>query len=276
MQILSRIFSFKIIITFFIAILSIKSFAQTSFVIWPIYPKIESNENATAIWLDNTGKNDAMVQVRVFKWDQKDFADSYQEQNEIIPSPPIVKIKAGERNMLRITRVGVPADYTEKSYRVIVDELPIKLDNTKDQGEQPSSSVGFQMRYSIPLFSYGKGIGSGLDEDSININNKNPNAKPVLTYSLERNPQGASFLYIQNTGDKFARISAIQLEEEKDNPITFDNVAFGYVLAKSTMKFPLSKENADKILHAKRFYVKDNSGVKEQLIEVKKQNKTQN
>ncbi|EXB24414.1 csuC domain protein, partial [Acinetobacter baumannii 1440422] len=37
--------------------------AQATFLIWPIYPKIEANEKATAVWLQNTGKTDAMVQI---------------------------------------------------------------------------------------------------------------------------------------------------------------------------------------------------------------------
>lgn len=34
--------------------------AQATFLIWPIYPKIEANEKATAVWLQNT--------VRPMQW----------------------------------------------------------------------------------------------------------------------------------------------------------------------------------------------------------------
>lgn len=57
--------------------------AQATFLIWPIYPKIEANEKATAVWLQNTGKTDAMVQIRVFKWNQDGLKDNYSEQSEI-------------------------------------------------------------------------------------------------------------------------------------------------------------------------------------------------
>ncbi len=52
----------------------------------------------------NTGKTDAMVQIRVFKWNQDGLKDNYSEQSEIIPSPPVAKIKAGEKHMLSLNQ----------------------------------------------------------------------------------------------------------------------------------------------------------------------------
>ena len=48
-----------------------------------------------------------MVQIRVFKWSQNGLKDDYSEQSEIIPSPPVAKIKAGEKHMLRLTKVPI-------------------------------------------------------------------------------------------------------------------------------------------------------------------------
>ncbi len=56
--------------------------AKASFLIWPIYPVIESTERATALWLENTGNQAALVQVRVFKWDQEALEDVYVEQQQ--------------------------------------------------------------------------------------------------------------------------------------------------------------------------------------------------
>ena len=67
------------------------------------------------------------------------------------------------------------------------------------------------MRYSIPLFSYGKGLGSGLTELSQKTNAKNPLAKPILSWWVKNNEQGKPELYIQNTGSKFSRLSGIKL-----------------------------------------------------------------
>lgn len=246
--------------------LGANAFAQATFLIWPIYPNIESNEKATAIWLENTGKSDAMVQVRAFKWNQKDFKDDYEVQTEIIPSPPVAKIKAGEKYMLRITRSIVPTPNTEQAYRIIVDELPIKL---SQDSAADNSTVSFQMRYSIPLFSYGKGIGSGLTADSAKENQKNMLAQPILTFWTEKNNNGQTELYIKNTGLKFARITGIRLNNNND-VLENNNLALGYVLANSSMRFSLSPEFAQKVSQAQLLYTTDSSGSGQKRIEIKR------
>jgi len=240
--------------------------AQATFLIWPIYPKIEASEKATAVWLQNTGKSDAMVQIRVFKWNQDGLKDNYGEQLEIIPSPPVAKIKAGEKHMLRLTKSANLPDGKEQSYRLIVDELPIRL---SDGNEQDASKVNFQMRYSIPLFAYGKGLGSGLTEESQKINAKNALAKPVLQWSVHNGENGQSELYLKNSGQKFARLSAVKTSKTANN-IALGKAAFGYVLSNSTVKFAIDKSTANELLKSSTLYGVDSSGVKQELIEIAK------
>ena len=237
---------------------------QATFLIWPIYPKIESQEKATAVWLQNTGKSDAMIQVRVFEWQQEQYKDQYKEQNQIIPSPPVTRIKAGEKYMLRLTKADQMIQGKEQAYRVIVDELPIKLNDEA----QTASKVNFQMRYSIPLFAYGKGIGSGLNEASQKLNEKNPLAKPVLSWWINKNTQGKAELLIKNSGQKFARLSGIKLQPDTTQ-VAFDNVSFGYVLAQSTMKFEIDIKQFESIKQRNTLYAVDSSGIKPQVIEMK-------
>jgi fimbrial chaperone protein len=240
--------------------------AQATFLIWPIYPKIESNEKAVAVWLQNTGKTDAMVQIRVFKWTQNNFKDDYVEQNDVIPSPPVAKIKAGEKHMLRLTKSGLVPDGQEAAYRVIVDELPVNL---QAEGEAKASKVNFQMRYSIPLFTYGKGIGSGLNEESQKTNAKNALAKPMLSWSVQKNEQGKTELLLKNEGQKFARLSAIKTTE-KAKETALGKAGFGYILPNSTMKFEINSGLAQELTNSSVIYGLDSSGVKQELIAIKK------
>ncbi|WP_151812377.1 fimbrial biogenesis chaperone [Acinetobacter bereziniae] len=242
-------------------------FAQATFLIWPIYPKIEANEKASAVWLENTGKSDAMVQVRVFKWDQTNQQDSYQEQVEIIPSPPVAKIKAGEKHMLRLTRAINTVAGKEDAYRIVVDELPIQLNSDSDQN---TSTVSFQMRYSIPLFTYGNGLGSGLSEASQKTNAKNTLAKPILSWWIKNNPQGTPELYIENKGVKFSRLSGIKLSPSSEQ-IALGKTAFGYVLANSIMKFELDNAILTSLNRQNSLYGVDTSGVTQELIEIRKE-----
>lgn len=261
----------QILSALFLSSVSVGLYAQATFLIWPIYPKIESNEKATAVWLENTGKTDAMVQIRVFKWDQKENKDSYQDQSEIIPSPPVVKIKAGDKNMLRLTRTIAPPPNSEQAYRVIIDELPIKLDNEQ---QTDNSTVSFQMRYSIPLFSYGTGLGSGLNLQTTKINEKNPLAKPILTYSLEKNAVDQHILRIQNVGAKFARISTLGTTADLNTTASIP-IQVGYVLAQSSMQFILDTQSYAKINQSSVLYATDSSGISQNIIEIKKTSQAQ-
>ena len=65
--------------------------------------------------------------------------------------------------MIRLTQAVPTPDLKENSYRVVVDELPVAVDSETD-----NSRVNFKMRYSIPLFTYGKGIGSGTGQETKN------------------------------------------------------------------------------------------------------------
>ena len=249
-------------------VVSAPVFAQATFLIWPIYPKVEANEKASAVWLQNTGKTDAMVQIRVYEWNQAQKKDNYSEQNAIIPSPPVAKIKAGEKHMLRLTKSANAADGKELAYRIIVDELPIKF---KDDESKESSKVSFQMRYSIPLFVYGKGLGSGLTEESQKINKKNPMAKPILTWSIQKNTSGQSVLQLKNSGHKFSRLTGVKLSPSSEQS-TFGDTAFGYVLANSTMQFELDKKTLNRLSSQSVLYGVDTSGTKQELIKIEKEN----
>lgn len=242
-------------------------FAQATFLIWPIYPKIEANEKGGAVWLQNTGNTDAMVQIRVYKWSQSQQKDDYSEQNEIIPSPPVAKIKAGEKHMLRLTKTINVEDGKEAAYRIIVDELPIKLN---ENDAKDASKVSFQMRYSIPLFVYGKGLGSGLTEVTQKLNRKNPMAQPVLTWSIKNDSNGNAELYIKNSGKKFSRLSGIKLSPTSEQ-LPFGKMAFGYVLAQSSMKFNLDTKVLKGFGDQTVLYGVDSSGTKQELVKIDKE-----
>lgn len=62
--------------------------AASAVLIWPINPAIEADQPATALWLENRGKQPVTLQVRVLGWSQADFQDVYRNQQAVIPSPP--------------------------------------------------------------------------------------------------------------------------------------------------------------------------------------------
>lgn len=149
-----------------LAWLPLPAAASGSILIWPLNPVIESTATSTAMWVENRGKQVATMQLRVFAWDQEQGEDRYQAQTTVIGSPAIFRIEPGKRQLVRLTRTQSPPAGKELAYRVLIDEIPMAADShagsATDSGPDrvPPSGIRFQLRYSIPLFSYGAGIAS--------------------------------------------------------------------------------------------------------------------
>ena len=73
--------------------------AASSVLIWPIDPVLEADQQASALWLENRGTETANLQIRVFAWSQNGFDEQYQNQRDVIGSPPVAKIEPGQKRV---------------------------------------------------------------------------------------------------------------------------------------------------------------------------------
>ncbi|MBP2168271.1 fimbrial chaperone protein [Erwinia toletana] len=189
--------------------------AGNSVLIWPIDPKIVGDEKATELWLENRGASTTLMQVRVFSWAQVNGQEQYQTQQQLVASPPLVRIEPGQKQLVRLIKQTAPPTGQEAAYRVLLDEIP-----TPQQPGDNQAGLNFQMRYSVPLFVYG----NGLDADS---------ARPQLSWQIVRQ-QGKPFLEMTNRGAGHARLSKVTLGGR-----SLSDGLLGYVLANSTYRWPL-------------------------------------
>lgn len=218
--------------------------AASSVMIWPVDPVIEDDQRATALWLENRGSDTVSLQVRVFGWGQSGGRESYLEQEQLIASPPVAVIPAGQRQLIRLMNTVPVAEGTEMAYRVLIDELP-DAENPADAGQNGGNSaigVKLQLRYSIPLFVNGKGIWTkpvpGKSRDAATM------ALPSLSWRVVREG-GDTFLSIRNTGSAHARLTAVQwvpamAGASAGAPVVINPGLLGYVLAGAEMRWPLS------------------------------------
>lgn len=107
--------------------------------------------------------------------------------------------------MFRIVqRVPVASDQMN-TYRVVLDEVPQKVNPNRlkkdDQGSQ--QGLGFQFRYSLPLFVYGKQI-SNKARESIST----ADMVKQLTWNMTQS-QGKSYLNITNKSNYYVHFSNI-------------------------------------------------------------------
>ena len=193
------------------------AFAANSVMIWPIDPAINPEEKASELWLENRGNSTTMMQIRVFSWQQNNGQEQYQTQQQVVASPPMVRMDPGQKQLVRLIKQTPPAAGKELAYRVVLDEIP----TPRNPGEN-QAGLTFQMRYSVPLFIYG----SGVTRDT---------AKPQLSRQ-EVNSGGKRWLELTNRGNGHARLSNVTIGRRK-----MGNGLFGYVLANSSHRWPLTR-----------------------------------
>src|SRR5438477_3765611 len=99
------------------------------------------------VTLTNTGKDLTRFELRVVSWSQNAAGEmDLQGTREVFLYPPLVSLKPGEK---RNARVGVAPEIfgaVEKTYRLIVEELP------RPPGPGAPSQVQVVTRLSIPIF----------------------------------------------------------------------------------------------------------------------------
>ena len=205
--------------------------AASSILIWPINPSIDADAKATALWLENRGTQPVDLQIRVFEWKQQGFEDQLSPQSVIAGSPPMATVAPGKRQMIRLMRMQPVAPGQQHAYRVLVDEL---LPDQQQQAQQ--NAVQFQMRYSVPLFAYGEGVGMPTPQKALPAGVQA--LAPQLTFRIA-NEGGQPTLYVNNHGHAHARLSQVQLRGANGQRLAVADGLLGYVLPGVEMRWKL-------------------------------------
>lgn len=199
----------------FVALVSMPVMAA-SLQVSPVMLDIEKNQPSDGIWLSNTGQESLHAQVRVFAWSQRNREDVLEATPYFVASPPLIKIEAGERQFIRLVRIGDSGSKQEQAYRIVVDELPIESEGAE--------GLTFVLRYSIPVFIRGK-------EDK---------QEPILSWQISENVQKEAVLVVTNTGDKRAQLSRLIFTPTNGKSVVLNEGLVGYVLADNSMQWVVS------------------------------------
>ncbi|WP_081417959.1 fimbrial biogenesis chaperone [Stenotrophomonas panacihumi] len=180
---------------------------------------LHAGQQADGLWLTNSGSAPMQVQARVYRWTQREGRDELQPTDDLLVSPPMRGLAAGEKQLLRVVRAVPPPAGSEVGYRVIVDELP-SFDPAK-------TGTQFVLRYSVPIFL------------TPNDGRDKPPA-PRLQARLSANAQGEAVLEVSNSGEGHAQIADLALAGS-GAPQALQDGLLGYVLPGQTMRWPLGK-----------------------------------
>ena len=175
----------------------------------PVTVEILSHQKASSISLYNQSNESADLQIRIFEWTQNAGQDQLIPTDDIAISPPFLKLKPNESYNLRVVRIKPEPISGEKTYRIILDELPKPIDSRK-----ASQGVNVLLRSSLPVFV--------VNKDAITQLNWKIDAK-----------QNDTSLNISNIGNRHALLNDLNLVDNTENksyPIKVNTIN-GYILA---------------------------------------------
>lgn len=207
---------------FILALLLSSSLAVASGLqVSPISLSLQARENASGLTLSNSGNNMVHAQVRVYQWLQDEQGDQLTPSRGLLASPPMLELKPGEKQLIRIIRAKAPpqgTDAVEAAYRILVNELPIKSAN-------PTTGLQFALSYSLPVFVQPIGV---------------TKTTPQLQWSTLLQPDGKAIkLRVSNSGNGHAQLAGLSFVDTAGNSTVINPGLLGYVLPDATMNWTL-------------------------------------
>lgn len=184
----------------------------------PVNVEILSDQSASSISLYNQSNESADLQIRIFEWTQNAGQDQLIPTDDIAISPPFLKLKPNDSYNLRVVRIKPELISGEKTYRIILDELPKPIDSRK-----ASQGVNVLLRSSLPVFV--------VNKDAITQLNWKIDAK-----------QNDTSLNISNIGNRHALLNDLILVDNTENksyPIKVNTVN-GYILSGKSKNYSIN------------------------------------
>ncbi len=190
----------------------------SSLQISPVMVDLQAGQNAAGIRLRNPGDQPLYGQVRVFRWDQTGDDDVLEPTEEVVASPPLIRIPSRGEQLVRLIRRDAADISAEHSYRVLVDEIPSPESAT-------TNGVTIRLRYSVPVFVEPPGQPGALQ----------------LAWSIQRDAQGW-LLRVSNRGSRRGQLSAVQLVTADGKLHPINRGLLGYALAGKTRQWRIALE----------------------------------
>ena len=177
--------------------------------VMPVNIQMPPGQNATTLTVTNEGSAMTAVQVRAYAWNQSDGTDQLTETNELLASPPLASIAAGETQVVRLVLRKTPKG-REATYRILLDQIPAAAS---------PGMVQVVMRMSIPVFAQ-----------------PGTRAVPHVQFHIERDA-GNTYLVAVNDGLRHEAIRDVVLSAGDGSTLKNDSGSSPYVLAGATRRW---------------------------------------
>jgi fimbrial chaperone protein len=166
------------------------------FSVTPVRIFMSPRDRATAVTITNEGDDELVMQADVYRWAQKPTGeDDLALSEDLILSPPILKLAPRARQVVRLARVGAPPTDSQVSYRLIVREVPEARKSPKDVQLQVA------LAFSLPVFI------------------TPPNLKRDLQCSARRSAPDALAVTCENAGRVYAQPRSLEVSLPSGAPL---------------------------------------------------------
>lgn len=120
----------------------------SEFGVAPVRIYMKTRERSVALTVFNNSDEELLVQSELFTWRQSPAGEEQMEQtDEVALSPPIARIPANSRQVFRLVRIGPPPVDEERTYRIILREVP-----EATRSANAKKGVQLAMAFSLPIF----------------------------------------------------------------------------------------------------------------------------
>ncbi|HEY0823662.1 MAG TPA: fimbria/pilus periplasmic chaperone [Ramlibacter sp.] len=184
------------------------------FTITPVRIFMTPRDRAVAVTVTNDSDQEVVMQADLYSWKQRaDGSDELALTEDLILTPPILKLAPRARQVVRLARLTPPPSGVQQTYRLIMREVPEARSADKLQ-------LQVALAFSLPVFISPPGV------------------KRDLQCGLERAAPDAVRAVCTNAGNAYAQIRALELLDARGVKIAARETG-GYLLPSVKRAFEL-------------------------------------
>lgn len=187
------------------------------FSVTPVRIYMTPKDRAVAVTITNEADEPVVLQADVYEWRQTaEGEDELTPSEDLILAPPIVKLGAKARQVVRLARLQPPDASRQLVYRLILRELP-------EVGPSKGINVPIALALSMPVFI------------------TPPVAKHQTSCGASRNPAGTLAVLCSNSGTAYAQVREVVVRQDGQAVGRFEGGA--YILPGARKRLALEAAN---------------------------------
>lgn len=108
----------------------------------PVRVDLSADQRVASVTVTNSSHEPKTIQLRVYEWTHDGSQTNLENTKDILPAPPIAVIPPNQSQLLRVGLRVKPDATLEKSYRLMIEEIPARQ----------TTGVAIALKISIPVF----------------------------------------------------------------------------------------------------------------------------